>query len=132
MAMMNALLAAVLFQTTLTKKRKMTVRMTGSCLGEYTQTQTHYTPGPITKRELDLYRTLQTHLTLGKTDTFTTDTLRQLGFDRFMQKDKRGHINYGTLIYKWKLNRLIEATGETVCSALDSNHSRRIMKWKVK
>ena len=106
--------------------------MNSPCLTQHEQAQTHYTPEPITQRELDLYRTLQTHLTLSKTDTFTTDTLRQLGFDRFMQKDKRGHVNYGTLIIKWKLNRLIEPTGETVCSALDSNHSRRIMKWKVK
>ncbi len=86
----------------------------------------------MNQRETDLLRTLRTHMHLEALDTFTVDTLRMLGFDRFMQKDSKGRINYGTLIGKWQFYGHIERTGKTVCSQFESNHGHREQVWKLK
>ena len=95
-------------------------------------TQATFEPSAMTERELNLLKTLRTHLTINHETTFTVDTLRMLGFDRFLKKDTLGRINYGSLIGKWHYYGHVERTGNTVCSALESNHDRRIEVWKMK
>ena len=91
-----------------------------------------FKPQPLSPRELDLLRTLRTHLHLNQEVTFTVDTLRQLGFDRFMPRDSLQRINYGNMIGKWHFHGHIERTGKTVCSTLESNRGHREQEWRMK
>lgn len=94
--------------------------------------QQSFEPAPMTPRELDLLRTLRTHMTLEKLDTFTVDTLRMLQFDRFIKPDSKGRINFGSLIIKWQNEGHVERTGRSLCSTLKSNHGHREQVWKLK
>ncbi len=96
-------------------------------------TQQAFIPEPLSPRELDLLRTLRTHMHLEALTEFTVDTLRMLGFDKFMQKDSLGRINYGSMMNKWQYYGHIERVqGKSVCSILESNHGHREQVWKLK
>ena len=94
--------------------------------------QTKFEPSPLSEVELNLLRTLRTHLHLNKIDTFTVDTLRQLQFERFLKKDARGYTNFGSLIYKWSFFGFTESTGKFVCSTYEGSHGTRVQVWKMK
>jgi hypothetical protein len=93
--------------------------------------QQNFEPGAMTPRETDLLRTLRTHMRYENITEFTVDTLRMLGFDRFMPHDKLGRITYGSMIGKWQYEGYVERTGRTVCSQLESNHGHREQVWKM-
>ena len=90
-----------------------------------------YTPTPMTPREQNLLRTLRTHLYLEKQDTFTVDTLRMLGFDRYMPLDKQNRHNYGSFFIKLKHFKEAEPCGWKPSEA-ESNHGRKVQVWRIK
>ena len=90
-----------------------------------------FKPEPLTPRETDLLKTLRTHMRLEAETTFTVDTLRQLGYDRYMPLDKAGNRNYGSFMVKLKYYEHAEPCGWTA-SVAEANHGRKVQVWKMK
>jgi len=90
-----------------------------------------FKPEPLSQREQDLLKTLRTHMHLEAMQTFTVDTLRMLGFDRYMPLDRDGRRNYGSMMVKWHYNGLAEPCGWQ-SSVAEANHGRKVQVWKMK
>jgi len=82
----------------------------------------------LTERDHDLIKTLRTHCRHEGESTFTSDTFRMLGLDRFVD-NKHG---IGGFFAKLLANKYAEQVDWTR-SVLPSNHGRkiRVYKWRV-
>jgi hypothetical protein len=102
--------------------------------GTPTMTQQSFSeplPEPLSNQDREMLAILHMALKFKKADTFSSDTLRMLGFDKYMMKDSQGRVNYGVWFRKLSYQGLAEKCGWTR-STLNSNHGRQIQEWKLK
>jgi len=88
----------------------------------------HHPDKQFTDKEKDLVRTLHTLCTVDRLTTFSSDTFRMYGLDRFIADKAHG---IGGFFAKIVANRLVEQVGWER-SDLPSNHGRmvRVYRWK--
>lgn len=80
----------------------------------------------LTSRDFDLVKTLRTILTIEQSETFTSDTLRHYGLDRFFPDKVHG---IGGFFARLKATNRIVEVGFTR-STFPSNHGRKIRRYQ--
>ena len=80
----------------------------------------------LTSRDLDLIRTLKTILISEHTDTFSSDTLRKFGLDRYFPDKAHG---IGGYFARLKVNKKTVQVG-WIRSTFPSNHGRKIREYQ--
>jgi hypothetical protein len=76
----------------------------------------------LTTRDLDLIKTMKTLLTFEHSSTFSSDTFRRFGFDRYFPDKAHG---VGGWFARLKANKKAVEVGE-IRSTFPSNHGRKI------
>lgn len=84
---------------------------------------------PLTPGEYFLLRKFKTLLQDEGKQEWTSDDFRAYGLDRFFTRPDK-HI--GSLFHRLKVLGFMEPTGKWHCSALASNHGRKIQEWRMK
>ena len=80
----------------------------------------------LTVRDHDLIRTLKTILISEHTDTFSSDTLRRFGLDRYFPDKAHG---IGGYFARLKVNKKAVQVG-WIRSTFPSNHGRKIREYQ--
>ena len=80
----------------------------------------------LATRDHDLIKTLHTILKLEKSETFTSDTIRDYGLDRHFADTAHG---IGGFCARLKVNKIVVEVGWTR-SKRASNHGRQIRKYQ--
>jgi hypothetical protein len=80
----------------------------------------------LTQQDQDFVRTLKTACQIDEVETFSSDTFRMLGLDRFLVDKEHG---IGGVFARLKANGIIEEVGWTR-SSFPSNHGRKIRVYK--
>jgi hypothetical protein len=83
----------------------------------------------LSKVDFDLYQKLWVLLKTEGRNTFSADDFRAYNLDMFIEDTQHG---IGSLFAKWKINKLIEPTGQWKSSTLPSNHGHKQQLFKMK
>jgi hypothetical protein len=84
---------------------------------------------PLIACERAVLQTLFCRLTVDGKDTFTSDTIREMGLDKILYGDLDKEL--GLLCLKAKLFGLTVDTGRRVPSSWPSNHGREIKVYQI-